>query len=206
MYVYIVYPTVEVRWFYPGRIPAQTWNWFNQDRSIEPVPERVDHYLRKTGESLGVKLRQGFIEVKQHSHFYGPVLFHQAVQGQVEAWNKWSFPLSVDDEYIEPTRESSAWLGIKKQRYIRLYVASRKVKEVLTSQPPACGCGWELARISIIGRSGIWWTLAYEAFGAGKNLKDTLFTVIAYTMGSAPPSLQIEVSSGYPAWIYALDR
>ena len=201
-----MFSSVEVRWFYPGKVPTQVQRWFDQDNKLDPLPERTDFYLRYTGGSLGVKLRQGYIELKQNTQHYGPVRFHQSVQGQVEGWQKWSIPVVEESGIVDSVRGNTAWLGVLKQRCLRMFALNRKIKEISPDVYPELGCSWEITKVSLSDRSDIWWTVAYEAFGESQNLKDLLFDVIAHTINSTQLSLQIESSSGYPAWIQGLDK
>jgi hypothetical protein len=60
-----MFPTTEVRWFTQGVIPSEVLRWFHEERkAFEEQPLRVDYYLRIVeGESLGVKLREGRLEI-----------------------------------------------------------------------------------------------------------------------------------------------
>ncbi len=58
----------ELRWFYPGKLPENIQLWFQQNCLIDPLKspeEREDVYLYSPGcDYLGIKLRQGRLEVK----------------------------------------------------------------------------------------------------------------------------------------------
>ena len=62
--------TTEVRWFRRGSIPQSVRQWFSTlGRQPEFQPPRLDYYLRLLdGDALGIKIREGKVEVKQR-HF-----------------------------------------------------------------------------------------------------------------------------------------
>ena len=200
-----MWPTVEVRWFYPGQIPAPLLAWFHQVRGEpEAQPCRVDHYLRlKTTEALGIKLREGRIEIKQRQRRLGLVRFHERVAGQVEAWRKWSFPLTrAGASLVGLLTPASSWTAVEKERtLLRFQVAAGgRVVPLPPASHEAHGCGLELTRIR--ARGAAWWSLGFEAFGQEANLQESLVTVARHLLASgAVPHLDSAASYGYPRWL-----
>ena len=68
-----MFATAEVRWFYEGAVSPEVLEWFEQgELTPEEQPYRVDYYLRLSDrDSLGIKLREGRIEVKQRHRQHG---------------------------------------------------------------------------------------------------------------------------------------
>ncbi|NIV28827.1 MAG: hypothetical protein GWN58_04720, partial [Anaerolineae bacterium] len=65
-----MYPTLEARWFMRGSIPHEVREWFARGEPA-PIhePPRMDHYLRlQRSNALGIKLREGRLEIKQRLH------------------------------------------------------------------------------------------------------------------------------------------
>ena len=57
--------TDEIRWFFPGAIPAGVLGWFRDGAPIAPAPKRTDIYLPLPERlALSVKLREGRLEIK----------------------------------------------------------------------------------------------------------------------------------------------
>jgi hypothetical protein len=202
-----LYPTVEVRWFHKGEIPPDVGRWFNEeDGDPEGQPARIDHYLRVSeGESLGVKLREGRLEIKQR---YGPsevLRFGRNSTGRVEYWRKWSFLLArAESEISRFIGTSKRWIGVRKERKLRAYKVTGKgvVSQVAISGNLDRGCGWELARIGIEGEDESWWSMGFEAFGQESELRDTLLLVAESILKMDTASrMGIEVSFGYPRWL-----
>ena len=97
-----MFPSVEARWFYDGTIPPRVLRWFREYQgSLEGPAHRVDYYLRLAdGDSLGIKVREGRLEIKQRHRTYGMVEFHERATGLVEHWRKWSFQLAQASDWL----------------------------------------------------------------------------------------------------------
>ncbi len=209
-----MWPTMEVRWFGAGSVPAAVREWFGAgDRTPEHKPGRVDHYLHLPDiNSLGIKLREGKIEVKKLHQGHGAVRLHERVMGVMEHWRKWSFlvaqsravgeaqPGGLADALAPP----SAWIAVQKDRELLKYQVDddERVLTVPTDQYARRGCYIELARVTT-GR--VFWSLALEAFGPESSLPETLLLVAqrVFARGNAP-ALEVDDSCSYPAWLHVL--
>jgi len=202
-----MYSTVEVRWFLPGLIPPEVSDWFhrNQPKSFAES-ERVDYYLRITDtDSMGIKLRQGRIEVKQRYRELGLLQLHLQARGLVEQWRKWSFSLvGAGYDLSQQPEPAGAWLAVKKERLLRTYRLSANwqvVPAALDASGP--GCDMELAQVTIQDQP--WWSLCFEAFGEEVKLEQNLLLVASHVLESSrPPLLAAECSFGYPHWLRSL--
>jgi len=200
-----MWPTVEVRWFYRGTIPPAVYNWFHQDGHQAETPlSRTDYYLHLVdGDFLGVKLREGRVEIKQRHHQYGVVQFHGRVAGQVEQWRKWSFPLAEDNHIIIALKMFAPfWTEVHKTRQQRGYQVIHKNRVVArpTEAMSQQGCNLELTAIRAAGNE--WWTLSYEAFGDEATIQENLLRVAKHLFTkNTPPNLQAKDSYSYPAWL-----
>ena len=85
-----MFSTVEVRWFFNAGIPKEIQYWFDQVNSLPAAqPVRTDHYLQQEENTgLGVKLREGRIEIKQRLQEFGQASFGSNVVGTIEGWSK----------------------------------------------------------------------------------------------------------------------
>jgi len=201
---------MEVKWFREGAIPRETLKWFEQrDGQPETQPCRVDYYLCVTDrDSLGIKLREGRIEIKQRHRQYGVVRFDGRVAGLVEQWHKWGF------ELIQPGSDpasilgaSRSWIGVKKDRRLYRYRVTddQKVVAVPTTDYPVQGCHLELTRIGVGDRG--WWSLGFEAFGDLSTIQESLFLVARKVLAAgAPPVLEAKDSYGYPTWLQLIEK
>jgi hypothetical protein len=201
-----MFNTVETRWFGQGLAPVEVLTWFS---SFEGVPEqqsaRRDYYLRPVdgGDGLGVKMREGALEVKQRQHIHGPVRLHRRAVGLVEGWTKWRFPLENPGHPVPvDVSKGSGWLAVDKVRQLRHYqVTSEMALQITTPQAIVdSGCALELTRLQTGGNS--WWTIAFEVFGDAARLYEQLLVVTSQVFETAkPPPLVAADSYGYPQWL-----
>jgi hypothetical protein len=200
--------TVEVRWFGSGAVPPGLEEWFQQGE-IEPEeqPRRTDHYLRPVlGDSQGIKLREGRIEVKRRTRSYGMVPLHPKVAGLVECWRKWSFELAGTRDSLEDMLVPAYnWIAVRKERRMRLYslAAGGRVAAVTTDEAPERGCGLELTGIAVAGE--VWWSLGFETFGGSASLREGLFPVTEHLLSQGhAPTLDAQASYSYLMWLATL--
>ena len=198
-----MWPTVEVRWFYLGRVPPSLLAWFRGVAGdAQAQPRRVDHYLRlESTEALGIKLREGQIEIKQRQRHLGLARFHERVAGQVEAWRKWSFALTEPGLLVP----ASSWIAVEKERtLIQFQVDSGgRVEPLSPIGYGAGGCGLELTHIQAGGAA--WWSLGLEAHGAEATLHENLVAVARHLFARGTgPRLKSTASYGYPRWLASI--
>lgn len=199
--------TAELRWFYRGTLPEEVLQWFQQDQlgdHLAPSEEREDLYLYSPGcDYLGIKLRQGRLEIKWRKAELGVLYFGDRVEGKAEKWGKW---LCEDPttESFQPTAVvgQKAWVGVKKVRSQRQYqvLPVESLTAVPVNESIEQGCSVELTQLDINGNT--WWSLAFEAFGEDDCLMDNLQAVASRVFKSdRGPKLQAEDSYAYPNWL-----
>ena len=203
-----MFPTAEVRWFYRGAISPEVLEWFDQgELTPEEQPRRVDYYLRLSDrDSLGIKLREGRVEVKQRHRQYGVFRFHDQVAGLVEHWRKWSFELSEGAGNLTSTIvPASCWIGVTKRRKLRRYrlTGSKEVVAVPIEEQSGLRCNLELTRISVDETE--WWSLGFEASGDEADeatMRASLLLVAKHVLAAdEPPAFDAKASYGYPKWL-----
>jgi hypothetical protein len=199
-----MYPTMEVRWFYQGDLPEAIRSWFHSGAIAPSAPQsREDWYLSlPQTDDLGIKLRQGKIEVKKCMGDRGMrSLAHQA-EGWVEQWVKWSFDIDADQDFPNILLPVNAWVVVQKTRQQMQYrvTAAGEVEAIDLDWAIEQGCTLELAELSIWHQP--WWSLSFEAFGAIDMLEQTLERVTRQVLSTFCESeLQAMYSCGYPAWL-----
>lgn len=188
--------STEIRWFFTGRLPSAMEKWF---QSMEAASEstRTDYYLRYADNtSLGVKLREGQMQLKYKTEDIGPRKIDKA-EGIVEAYEKWSFPADEQPEWELMMKDPKRWIAIDKTRMmLKFEYTHGEISRVSQDKMIASGCGVELSSI-LIGHNTPYWSLAFEAFGAGAggSLQATLDAVLG--SGKCPEELSSENSFGY---------
>ncbi|MBN2390805.1 MAG: hypothetical protein JXR84_08780 [Anaerolineae bacterium] len=200
-----MFPTVETRWFYPGPIPSDVLAWYHYgERAPEAQPTRIDYYLHLADhDDLGIKLREGRIEIKQRAKQYGIKQFHEHVHGVVEGWRKWSFGVNDTGSGLGNLAGSRpSWISIRKTRRLRRYFVNEdgSVVAVGAAEITVPGCNIELAEVAIHGER--WWSLAFETFGPEDALHATLTRVAQHILrGDAVPHLDAEHTYSYAHWL-----
>ena len=199
--------TAEVRWFYRGTLPEEILQWFEQDQlgdHLAPPEEREDLYLYSPeNDYMGIKLRQGRLEIKWRKSELGVLRFGDTVEGKAEKWGKW---LCEDPtaESFQPTDVvgKKSWVSVKKVRSQRQYqvLPDESIAAVPANESIDQGCTVELTQLGINGKT--WWSLAFEAVGEDDKLMDTLQAVASSVFKTyRGPELQAEASFAYPNWL-----
>lgn len=195
--------TAELRWFCRGPLPGAVENWFQQScpGEVEPPEERTDHYLAIPDcEYLGIKLRQGQLEIKWREAKLG-VLQSGELAGQSEKWRKWSCQ-SVPDTLPEADLVTGRWISVAKSRSQRRYQVfpNQSLTAVPVAQSLHQGCSVELAKLSVAATA--WWSLAFEAFGEEADLVNVLQIVAHHVLQTySGLKLQVQDSYAYPQWL-----
>lgn len=174
--------SAELRWFMRGALPQEIAQWFQQYEDVTPPEEREDLYLYvPENDYMGIKLRQGRLEIKWRKAELGILRFGDTVEGNAEKWGKW---LCED-----PTQESfqlqddvSTWVNVKKVRSQRLYET----------------CAVELTELSVNGND--WWSLALEAVG-DSSLLDMQTVASKVFQNYRALKLTAKDSYAYPRWL-----
>jgi len=180
--------SAELRWFKRGKLPQEISKWFQQDDlegQLQQPEEREDLYLYSPGiEYLGLKLRQGRLEIKWRKAELGVQWFGDRVEGKVEKWGKWLCQDSTGESFqLTDIVGEKSWVSVKKVRSQRLYE----------------NCALELTQLNIGGND--WWSLAFEA-SDDDSLIDNLKTVANLVFKTYNGlELQAQDSYAYPSWL-----
>lgn len=195
-----MFPTAEVRWFFEGPVPDAARVWFRAVAGEPPLEARTDRYVRPASpDSLGVKWREGKLEVKRRVGVVGEERFHARVAGRVERWRKWSFELASEAGLARPAGD---WVEVAKRRQVRYFAAEPGgVRWLESGERSAQACGLELGEVRI--GDAVWWSVCFEAFGPDEGaLADRLQRVASHAVAEAePPALGAAHALSYPAWL-----
>ncbi len=204
-----MFPSMEVRWFYQGTVLVEVAKWFHSGTSqAEEQPFRVDYYLcLEESDGLGIKLREGRLEVKRRQRQHEIRRFCEQAAGVVEHWRKWSFELSMGEgELSDSLLPASSWMGVQKERQLRKYrvEGDDRLVPVPAEAYPERGCSVELSSLCVEGQD--WWSLCFEAFGDESSLRQTLLLVVEEVLvcERMPFPLDAKASYGYPRWLASL--
>lgn len=200
--------TIEVRWFLAGPTPNDVSHWFHlTDPQVSPLEEREDWYLRLPHQTdLGIKLRQGRLEVKQRVQDHHLQPLSAKICGHVERWQKWSFRLHPDDpESAHLPLSQGQWIAVQKTRLLKTF----EVTDDLSVQPAAVdqsvsqGCELEIAQIQALGQG--WFSLGFEAFGSEDRLEANLWQTLKQVLPQDRfACLKADHALSYPKWLAAI--
>jgi hypothetical protein len=192
--------SLEVRWIFPGQLTAAVARWFG--RFPAGTESREDTYLLDPPlPGLSVKVRGGgALEVKVFGGSPGMLEVAGRARGQMESWQKWSFPLCPHSQH---RADPAGWRPVHKSRRISRFSSARGQLVALAADlgdEPRCGV--ELTEIRTGGQD--WWTLGFEATGPADLLRGELQAaatlVFAQALpGGAQPSP--DESSSYAHWL-----
>lgn len=198
--------TAELRWFYRGTLPEEILQWFQQNQlgeHLAPPEEREDLYLYSPRcEYMGIKLRQGRLEIKWRKTELGFVAFGDRVEGKAEKWGKWLCENPTAESFQPADVVGKSWVSVKKVRSQRQYQVfpGESITAVPVTESINQGCTVELTQLGI--NSNAWWSLAFEAFGEDDCLIDHLHAVASCVFKSyREPKLQARDSYAYPSWL-----
>lgn len=210
-----MYKTVEVRWFREGSLPAEVKSWFAVcPGKADGWESRVDSYLSLNSGNIGIKLREGRLEIKQRSQKIGYLQFNKRMAGLVERWWKIGTDLSQLPTKDEPLfNDLSGWKAVRKERNLKLYRSedfgtdntrlSPGDRPSIRENDLELGCTLEIAGIHFMGQD--WWSLAFEAFGEPGAAYSLLLNVIKpLTYNQQSPKLKTSESYSYPRWLAIL--
>lgn len=174
--------------------------------SLEDVAWRQDRYLARPGcTGLGIKIREGRLEVKGRLAVDGLAGFGRAGEGCVESWAKWS--LSPDPrggawwQHLAQDEAGAGLVTVAKHRWLWSGALGTD------PGPNAPQIQVEVTRLRC-GRGGQTeaWTLGVEAAPLAAWPGDH-FTEVTTSLldGAALPGLTASRSMGYPAWLAGQD-
>jgi hypothetical protein len=162
--------SLEVRWIHAGRLPSLLIDRLGPFG--EEVESREDWYLMDLGlPDLSIKARGGAqLDVKAFRGSPGQLRLPDGTHGRLEVWEKWSFLLAGGPR---PWGTARAWTRVDKARRRRSFAAAEgRLVERPLAQAEEPGSSFELTEICIEGE--FWWTLALEALGSRKLLRQRL--------------------------------
>lgn len=195
--------TAELRWFFTGPPPPEARAWFDAlDGLRRPPGARTDTYLRPTDPALGVKLREGRLELKRREGEGTLVTPAPRVQGRAETWVKWGFVLNGGSDRAA----GGDWIEVAKERWMCSFAVEPDRVRPADGRPAPGYCNAELTAIGVEGER--WWTVCLEAHTNGDPAAGAPGPILARAAAhvfacGTPPPLTDEASYSYPDWLLA---
>jgi hypothetical protein len=221
--------TQEVRWFFDGALArtgpgVKAWFRRREPLGVEGrtgqlgwLPSspawRDDRYLLVPGANdMGIKWREGQLQLKGRTAMPAPRRFAERIEGVVEGWVKWSYAGKSVAQRFAPhfATQAGPARGVvlvekrRIQRTIRLDPAGAAV-EVPAGEPCERALSIELVRIRLAGRE-YHWSIGVEATPGDAVMEDLFNAVVARFLEGCPAlPLSLAQSMSYPACLAALD-
>lgn len=206
-----MFTTAEVRWFFEGPIPDDIEQWFCRSSLALNAAPREDHYLLfPAALGLGLKLREGRLEIKPLVESLGVRTFTADVAGIIQVWKKEVYGEPAVKEF-ERLRTSAPhlWIAVRKERTLRKF--SREGAAIV--EVPADrvflrdGCNAELTKVTVDGSA--YWSFNFEAYGNPAGVEDYLQQVAVHVLkDDRRPSYPFSAknSCSYPEWLERLSK
>jgi len=193
----------EVRWFFE-KSQGQIEEWFNQKGMFfnkGKSNKRIDFYL-PVSSGLGVKLREGDIEIKQR--FENEKSDEFKVPGKVETWQKWDFELKdSDNESAKIIKgKDKSWIRLPKERigFQYNFTGNERAQEVNIKNIIPEGCQVEYTRLILNNK--VYYTFNIESFSESGSQRNNFKKGIKLAFSELhTKSLIYENSMGYPEFI-----
>ncbi len=164
-----MYKSREIRWFFRGEMkPLAEW-FLVHGWKFENAVSRTDFYNTATlKDDLGVKIREGRLEIKQRISVPYQAELINGVHGYFEEWIKWGFGLhqpSAEIDTIQSYTESQYWIGVHKERMaVKLtYDRQGKLKVHHLNTELSKGCQIEYSKLIVADNQ--WYSFGLEWFG-----------------------------------------
>lgn len=184
--------TREIRWFfrvYPPGVSA----WFSTlDPKAVRQEDRTDIYWATGCETVGVKIRQGRLEVKTRTFGPADYLPGGGVACRLEGWAKQVFELAPGQ--LMDTN-SPHLIHVRKQRQATILTWPGPRFHLPVPAAPR-GCQIEFTRV-LIG-SDTWYTLGLEWGSAPTSMPPEPFLAAL----PSPDLLTLENAMGYPEFLF----
>lgn len=218
----------EVRWFFEGQVhqhPALK-QWFETVAGLPknagagpPVwkgrlDDEPDIYLLIPGsDDMGIKWREGELQIKGRVSSCGTQVFGGRHQGNVERWMKWSYPdanrlTAYKQLFAAKTETGLLTVPVQKTRALRKVRLDTRIgaaQEVNAQTFVGRGLGFELTDLEVAGKA--YCSLAFEAF-PNDSAMDAAFTqtVQIFLDGLKELNLAAAGSQSYPGWLGSISE
>ena len=172
--------TLELRWFFQGKIPEEVKRWFNkgffdnEGPLLEKEEETYQDIYLFNPEVIysSVKLRNGKFGIKWRKNTY-PIAIRinkTNISGIAEEWKLWELKDNKASEEIQmyiDRNDKHPWIKINKNRQRYHFKISDKTKELLEPETgrPNADCSIELTNVIVEKNKDIsWWTIGIDLF------------------------------------------
>ena len=203
--------TAEIRWFFNGAVPKGIEEWYGKGLpgtlAEQSKPREDIYFLWPERDEVGLKLREGRLELKIRSHSEGFSSGDERISGLQEVWEKerWDYSEDDDNQVVRSfLAEDLRGLRIKvtKTRQQRKYEFNEN--GTLTPVPMRKRGDRvaiiELTELTVDGKHA--WSLAFDIIGPADEIDSLRAQALETLLADYPgPALTSDNSFGYPGWL-----
>ncbi len=193
--------TKEMRWFLPHEVPELN-RWLDRCPK-STVEQRTDYYLELHSDDIGIKIRQGNIEIKKRTSQRSRGCLNDTIWGCYDHFEKWSFEGDTKDAaFLEVVDDRCAeWVPVSKSRkLVQLTQGHEAIMPTTLNRNVDYGCQVEYAEIEVYGER--WYTVGLEWFG--NECMELDARTITNMFGNT--KLHMTQSHGYPSFLAKLGK
>lgn len=187
-----MFKTKEIRWFFKKEnIHAR--EWFD-NRDFNTLEIREDIYLMQKSKSIGIKLRNGNVEIKHCTGIRARGCLTAKVWGNFDEYIKWSFPSDNDSSLYSAILQGSykQWITVKKRRRsVKINLQNEDTVFLPIQEQLKTGCQIEYTELEIKGEK--WNTFGVEWFGL--NYLEISPKIVTNILGNS--ELNLNMSKSY---------
>lgn len=200
----MIYYSSEIRWFSNKETPLlKLFNAF--PGKSNDTQARTDRYLNRKSESIGIKIREGRMEVKLLIKPHQQTFKRQ--RWTIEDWVKCSYEDSATSlkKLGNIDSENFSWIDISKKRKQKKFkIISKTVTPVDFNEQINQGCTIEFTSLKV-HKTIPWYTLGFEAFGIDNAASyRNLTAMLNYSQAYLKPKVLSKIICGGYARFFCL--
>jgi hypothetical protein len=187
----------------------ETGSFFREGIWKGKLGDREDLYaVIPNAEDMGIKWREGELQIKGRREDCGVQYFGRSVFGRVEQWLKWSYESESIKAAFMPWFNAKAErgpriIGVTKLRALRkIWIDGKgKASEVSSQEAfPDRAVNVELTQLEVLGKR--YWSLGLEAFPDDSGMAPA-FNYVAERFLSRLEGIKLDITNtdSYPTWL-----
>jgi hypothetical protein len=188
--------TCEMRWLLDGPLPEEALRWFDDGRPPAAPAWREDRYLPPGGADVGIKEREGRLEIKGRLAALGTHAITPEIEGRAERWCKWTCGPTVAESF-----RGDAAIVVGKGRVQKHFLLEPGGLAQATAQRDLARRGFSLELTRIRLADDDHWSLGVEAVPDDPALLADLLRALADLLQGFPLPLPRSRSQSYPRWL-----
>jgi hypothetical protein len=211
--------TIETRWFFDGDASAHPGlrHWFE---NASPFPRAAaaqapqwkgraggepDVYLLMPGYAdMGIKWREGTLQIKGRIEDLGTRRFSAGHEGRVQRWIKWTYeevPAACRSLFAAGEKPGPDTAAVHKIRALRMIsLDGGAPQEVTPGLALERGVGFEMTDLELDGKR--YCSIAFEAFPDETATMAGFDAVVTGFLEQLPDTLGADAAMSYPDWLY----